>query len=35
LFYALTRFKESRLPPAPGDTTAAPAEEIAPSADPS
>jgi hypothetical protein len=35
LFFALSRFKESRLPPAPGDGTAAPAEQTAPSADPS
>jgi hypothetical protein len=34
LFFALSRFKESRLPAAPSDTVA-PAEETAPSADPS
>jgi hypothetical protein len=35
LFFALSRFKESRLPPAPADGTAVPAEASAPSADPS
>jgi hypothetical protein len=35
LFFALSRFKESRLPPAQSDSTAPPAEETAPSADPS
>jgi hypothetical protein len=34
LFFALSRFKESRLP-AQSDGTAPPAEETAPSADPS
>jgi hypothetical protein len=35
LFFALSRFKESRLPATPGDGTAVPAEETVPSADPS
>ncbi len=34
LFFALSRFKESRLPPAQSDTAPS-AEETAPSADPS
>jgi hypothetical protein len=35
LFFALSRFKEARLPPAQSDSTATPAEETAPPADPS
>ena len=35
LFFALSRFKEARLPAAPSDSTVAPAGETAPSADPS
>jgi hypothetical protein len=35
LFFALSRFKESRLPPAQGDGSVAPAEATASSADPS
>jgi hypothetical protein len=35
LFFALSRFKESRLPPAQSDSIPTPAEETAPSADPS
>ncbi len=35
LFFALSRFKESRLPPAHSESTAAPVEAAAPPADPS